>query len=330
MMFSSKTSQPGQSPDNNSDKYVRKRVFVAAQVDPVLIEKLRADPRFELDYHPVNNELSLIKRLGGVEVLVTRYHNRITARVVDSASELRLIVQGTSGIDNIDLAAAERKKVRVIAIPGENANAVVEWVVGVMVSLTRTLPYYTRQMREGIWERDDCATRRELRSYRLGIIGIGRVGSRVAKMARTFGMQPVAYDPYVSGKEAARRGASKIESYEELLSQCDIVTFHVPLTEETTRMMASPQLEMLPEGAILINASRGPVVDQAAVLHALQSNRLGGAALDVFDQEPPGGLEWPDDPRLILTPHIAGCSRESKASIAGMIYDKIQEFYELS
>lgn len=306
---------------------MKKRVFVAAPVDPLLIERLQADARIELDYRPVTDEQSLAAGARAAHVLVTRYHNHVTAGVLDAGPALELIVQGTSGLDNIDLVAASRRHITVVGIPGENANAVAEWVVGAMIALTRTVPQYDRGLRQGLWEREDCATRRELRFHRVGIIGIGRVGSRVARLAQAFGMQPRAYDPYVAADEVIRRSAAKIDSLEELLRSSEILTLHVPLTDETAGMIGAPQLDLLPAGAVVINTARGPVLDQAAALQRLQSRHLGGLALDVFEREPPLGQRWPDDPRLIVTPHIAGCSRESKESIARLIYDKICAFY---
>jgi D-3-phosphoglycerate dehydrogenase len=306
---------------------VKKRVFVAAAVDPFLIERLQSDPRLELDYRPVTDEQSLAGGAAAAQMLVTRYHNRVTAGVLKAASGLELIVQGTTGLDNIDLDAASGRGVAVVAIPGENANAVAEWVLSVMIALTRTIPLYDRGMRQGLWEREDCAARRELRFHRLGIIGVGRVGSQVARLAGGFGMQPLGYDPYVPASEVARRGAVKVDSLEELLRGSEILTLHVPLTGETAGMIGAPQLDLLPEGAVVINSARGQVLDQAAALQRLQSHHLGGLALDVYQQEPPQGLRWPDDPRLIVTPHIAGCSRESKESIGRLIYERICEFY---
>lgn len=306
---------------------MKKRVFVAAPVDALLIERLQTDARIDLDYRPASDEASLAAGTRAAQVLVTRYHNRVTSGVLDGASTLELIVQGTSGLDNIDLAVAAQRGVTVVGIPGENANAVAEWVVGAMIALTRTIPHYDRSLRRGLWEREDCATRRELRSHRLGIIGIGRVGSLVARLARAFGMQPRAYDPYVPPEEVTGRGAAKIESLEELLRWSEILTLHVPLTGETAGMIGAAQLDLLPAGAVVINSARGPVLDQAAALQRLQSHHLGGLALDVFEREPPLGERWPDDPRLIVTPHIAGCSRESKESIALTIYDRIRGFY---
>jgi phosphoglycerate dehydrogenase-like enzyme len=307
---------------------VKKRVFVAAEVDPVLIERLQRDSRVDLTYRPVKTEQELAALVSDAEILVTRYHNRVSAGVLNRAKTLRLIVQGTSGTDNIDSDAAAGKNVPVISIPGENANAVAEWVIGTSIALTRTLPWYDVSMRRGQWLRDDCATRRELHAHQMGIIGIGRVGTRVAKLAAAFGIRPIAYDPYLTADQVGRRGATRIDSLEELLRKTDILTLHVPLTAETRRMIAAPQLDLLPEGAVVLNACRGPVVDTDALLDRLERGHLGGVALDVFEEEPPRTPRWPDNPRLLLSPHIGGCSRESKESIALLIYEKISEYLD--
>ncbi len=303
-----------------------KRILVAAHLDESLLRRLEGDDRFSVTVSPAYAERALAESLGDAQILITRYHNQVTRKVIEAGRDLELIVQGTTGLDNIDLAAAAERKIEVLGIPGENANAVAEFVVGLMISLTRTIPAYDRMMRSGIWQRDDCSTRRELRSHRLGIVGIGRVGSRVAALAKAFDVRSVAYDPYVSAEEVQKRGATKISSLDELLLQIDILTLHVPLTKETRQMIGPKEIETLPAGSILINASRGAVLDTAAVVSALERGHLAGAALDVFEEEPPRERQWPDLPQLILTPHIAGCSRESKASIGGLIYEKICGF----
>ncbi|MGA7615471.1 MAG: NAD(P)-dependent oxidoreductase [Thermoanaerobaculia bacterium] len=306
-----------------------KRVLIAADLDPVLLQLLRDDPRFETVHRPTHSEQELAGTISGFHVLVTRYHNRVTRAVLERADGLDVIIQGTSGLDNIDHPAAAERGIAIIGIPGENANAVAELVLGHMISLTRTVPFYDRSMRKGAWIRDDCATRRELRSFQLGIVGIGRVGSRVAAIAGNLGMKPLSFDPYLSRDEIARRGAKKVETLDELLAKSEILTFHVPLTEETDGMLGAGEIERLPVGAAVINSSRGEVVDLAALLDALERGHLGGAALDVFDPEPPS-RSWPDDPRLILTPHIAGCTREAKLAIGKMVYRRLCEYYALA
>lgn len=303
-----------------------KRLLIAADVDRSLLTRAHADGRFEIVDRPVKSEDELASIVDDCEVLVTRSYNRVTKRVIDAAKNLELIAQGTSGTDNIDMQAARDRGIAVINMPGENANAVAELVIGFMIALTRTVPAYDREMRAGVWNRDDCATRHELRHHRLGIIGLGQVGMRVARLARAFGMSVSAFDPYITDDDFAQRGATRASSLDALLHISDILTLHVPFTPETRSMIGANQLSMLPPKAIVINAARGEVLDAKAALDFLARNTLGGLALDVYDPEPPTRT-WPDDPRLILTPHIAGCTTEAKSAIGAKLYEKICAFY---
>jgi D-3-phosphoglycerate dehydrogenase len=302
---------------------MRKRLLIAANVDRALVERARSDERFEVIDRPVKSENELAAIVGEAEILVTRSYNRVTRRVIEGARRLELIAQGTSGTDNIDEAAAREHGVAIISLPGENANAVAELVIGFMIALTRTVPRYQREMLAGRWNRDDCATRHELRHYRLGIVGLGQVGMRVARLAGAFQMHVTAYDPYISDDDFRARGAARAASLDQLLITSDILTLHIPLTPETHGMIGAAQLARLPEGAFVINAARGEVLDADA---ALAAPNIAGVALDVYDPEPPSRT-WPDDPRLILTPHIAGCTHEAKASIGEKLWEKICEFY---
>ena len=295
-----------------------KKILVAADVDRSLDERARGDARFEVTRRPVRTEAELTDVVGDAEVLVTRAYNRVTRRVLDAAPRLELIAQGTSGIDNIDLDAARERGIPVIHMPGVNANAVAELVIGFMISMTRTVPFYTHAVMRGEWPRDDCATRHELRAFCVGIVGLGNVGSLVAKYARVFGMEVNAYDPYVD--------EARVQTLDELLAISDILTLHVPLTEETRKMIGAREIAKLARGSYLINASRGEVLDQNAALDALRSDHIAGLALDVFDPEPPAD-GFPDDPRLILTPHVGGCSYEVKTTVGGQLFDRIAAHY---
>src|SRR5688572_7251481 len=199
-----------------------KTLLIAADVDSSLLERANADGTYEVVHRPVRSEEELAAIVGEAHVLVTRAYNKVTRRVIDNAPHLELIAQGTSGIDNIDLDAARERGIHVIHMPGVNANAVAELVIGFMISLTRAVPFYTREVVRGVFSRDDCATRHELRHFRLGIIGLGQVGSLVAKLASAFGMTVQAYDPYVS--------EARVATLDELLRTSDILTLHVPLT----------------------------------------------------------------------------------------------------
>ncbi len=299
---------------------MKKKLLIAADIDPRLAAL--AGHRFEVTVNPVRTEDELMAIVGEAHVLVTRAYSKVSRRVIESAGQLQVIAQGTSGTDNIDEAAARERGVRIISLPGENANAVAELMIGFMLSLTRTVPFYTREVVAGKWPRDDCSTRHELRHFRLGILGLGQVGMRVARLARAFTMSVSAFDPYLSDDDFDRRGAMRVRSLEELLASSDILTLHVPLTVQTRGMIGRKEIEKLPRGSLLVSAARGEIIDQRAALSALASGRLAGLAMDVFDPEPPAGL-FPDDPRLIVTPHIAGCTHECRHGIAEKLWEKI-------
>jgi D-3-phosphoglycerate dehydrogenase len=295
-----------------------KKILVAADIDRSLEDRARGDSRFEVVRRPVRTEAELAEVVADAQILATRAYNKVTRRVIESAPRLELIAQGTSGIDNIDLEAARERGIPVIHMPGVNANAVAELVMGFIIAMTRTVPFYTREVVRGAFGRDDCAHRHELRHFRLGIVGLGNVGSIVARYARIFGMEVQAYDPYVA--------EARIPTLEELLRTSDILTLHVPLTHETRKMVGAPEIAKLARGSYLINAARGEVLDENAAIEALRNDHLAGVALDVYDPEPPAG-GFPDDPRLILTPHIAGCSFEVKTTVGGRLFEKIAAHY---
>ena len=304
-----------------------KKLLVAADVDKILIDRAAADARFDLRLQPVRTEEELFSIIGDAEILVTRAYNKVTKRVIDRGQKLELIAQGTSGTDNIDDAAARERGIPIISLPGGNANAVAELVTGAMISLTRTVPFYHREVMRGRWFRDDCATRHEMHHYSLGILGLGEVGRRVARLARAFGMRVAAYDPYISDADFKERGADRLQSLDELLAWSDILTIHVPLTKETRTMIGARELQKLRKGSIVVSMARGEILDQKAALEALEARHRAGLAMDVYDPEPPTG-KFPDDPRLLLTPHIAGCTFECKSAIGATLFQKIVDFYD--
>jgi D-3-phosphoglycerate dehydrogenase / 2-oxoglutarate reductase len=302
------------------------RVFVAADVGALFFALLEGDRRFEVVYRETREEGGLVEGVRAADILVTRHHNRVSRAVIAAGENLKLIAQGTSGLDNIDLEAATDRGIAVLGLPGENANAVAELVIGHIISLTRSVPEYGEMLRIGVWQREDCASRRELASHVLGIVGLGRVGRRVAGLAATFGMIVLAYDPYLSDDEVRERGAERRHRLEDLLKESTVLTLHVPLTAETRNMIAGAQYDQLPPNSVVINTSRGPVIDQRELFARLDAGSIAGAALDVFDEEPPAVEHWPERGRLILTPHIAGCTLEARESIGRLLYEKICDF----
>lgn len=305
---------------------MRKKLLIAAEIGPELINRAREDGRFDIRIEPVRTEEELAAIVGEAEVLVTRAYNRVSRRVIERAGRLEMIAQATSGIDNIDAGAALERGIAIVNLRGENANAVAELVVGIILSLTRTIPFYTREVAAGRWPREDCATRHEMAHFRLGIVGLGEVGRRVSRLAAAFSMSVAAYDPYITDDDFRERGAARAGSLGDILVESDIVSLHVPLTAETRGMIGADEVARMRRGAILINAARGEVLDQRAALEALKSNHLAGLSLDVFPVEPPN-TTFPDDPRLILTPHIAGCTHECHAVRGEKLFEKIVQFY---
>jgi phosphoglycerate dehydrogenase-like enzyme len=303
-----------------------KRLLIAADVDPQFVARVTADGRFAVTQQMARDEAALSAAAGDCEVLVTRHYNKVTASVIGNAPRLELIAQGTSGTDNVDRSALAARGITLLSLPGINADAVAELVLGFMISLTRTVPLYGAQVRNGIWARDDCATRHELRHYRLGIVGLGEVGRRVAALGSHMRMPVAAFDPYLSDEQVTARHAVRRHSLADLIAGTDILTLHVPLTEETAGMIGAKELALLPPAAFVINSCRGEVLDLPAALRMLESCRIAGLAVDVYDPEPPA-MRWPDDPRLIVTPHIAGCTHEAKATIGVRLYERICEFY---
>lgn len=253
----------------------------------------------------------------------------ITAAVFEAAPDLRVVGVTRGGPVNVDLEAATRVGVPVIFLPGRNLGAVAEFVLGAMISLTRNINIASREMAGGIWDARFYRyelTGPELRGATVGLIGLGAVGSRIAQLLAAFGSRVVAYDPYADPAAAAAVGATLL-SFGEVLAESDIVSVHARLTDDTRGMFSTAAFAAMKPGARFVNTARGELVDQAALLDALESGRLGGAALDVFSPEPPD----PADPLLsrpdvILTPHLAGASQQVALESVQRVAAEVAQF----
>lgn len=297
---------------------------IVAEVDDALRHALERDPRFTVSASDARDGDAIVEAAAGAQVLVTRHHNRLSAEVLDRLPHVRVIAQGTSGIDNIDVEKATQRGIRIVSTPGANANAVAEYVFAQLLAISRTMPLYDTMVREGRWSRRDCASRHELAHYRLGIVGVGNVGSRVAQLARLFGMTAGGFDPYIDGAVFDRLGITRFASLDELLTASSAITLHVPFSSETLRMIGHAQLQRLTSGAIVINASRGEVLELDPLIDAINEGRVAGAACDVFDPEP-ARFDRPLPPQLLVTPHIAGCTAEAKRNAGLRLYALICE-----
>lgn len=269
----------------------------------------------------VEEEDVLIKNLIGVDALLLR-PGIISKRVIDATHKLKIIAVHGAGVDQVNIQAATEKGVFVTNVPGGNANAVAELTFGLILSVIRRISRADRLVREGKWgEARFLGT--ELRGKTMGVIGLGRVGSRVAKIAKAFGMKILTYDPYISQEKAGKVGAKSV-NLKPLLKESDVVTIHVPLTEETKSMIGKEQLRSMKKSAILINMARGAIVDETALYEGLKKGLIAGAALDVLKEEPPrpnNSLFQLDN--VVITPHMGGSSTRALKVIARVAAEDI-------
>ena len=283
--------------------------------------------RFDTLYDPDlgTDRPRLLDALGQARGLVVRNLTRVDREVLAAAPELRVVGRLGVGLDNIDVAACREREVAVRPATGANALAVAEHVIGALFSLSRPALRATERVLDGEWPRTELVGR-ELAGKRLGLVGLGSTARRVAALAGALGMAVAGYDPVA----AAPDGVESVD-VDHLFRVSDAVSIHVPLLPETRGLVGDRLLGLLPAGALLVDTSRGGVVDHPAVARALVDGRLGGAALDVFPEEPPGPEELAllrTAPHLILTPHVAGITEESGARIGGMIATAVIEELE--
>ena len=238
----------------------------------------------------------LLEVIGGYEALVVRSETKVTREVIETGNSLRVVARAGIGVDNIDLTAATGAGIAVVNAPTGNTVAAAEHTVALMLALARNIPDAHHSVKDGQWRRS-AFMGIEVRNKTLGIAGLGRVGSEVARRARSFGMRLVGFDPFVSPEYARQLGA-ELMTLDELLAVSDFITLHTPLTDSTHKLIGPPQLDKLKPGARLINVARGELVDEDALLEALDAGKLAGVALDVFSQEPPVGIKLVDHPRL--------------------------------
>ncbi|HZM06401.1 MAG TPA: hydroxyacid dehydrogenase [Candidatus Saccharimonadales bacterium] len=289
-------------------------ILISEELDSPAIQKLSAKYKVVRDGRLWQDPAKLKMAIAEVRAILVRNQTQLTAEILAAASRLIGIGRVGVGLDNIDLPAASKAGIVVIAPLEANATSVAELTLAFLLALARKIPQADRSTKAGGWDRKGC-TGIELEGKTLAICGFGRIGRRVALLARAFGMKSLVFDPFVkpNSPSLAETGASLANTLEEVLAVSDFVTTHSPLTPETRRMFNAAAFTLMKPGAFFINTSRGGVVDEAALLEALRSGHLGGAALDVREKEPPGertGLEQMDN--VILAPHIGAFTAESQ------------------
>ena len=256
-------------------------------------------------------EQQLIARMPRFDALIVRSQARVTAKVLAAGQRLRIVGRAGTGVDNIDLAEATRRGVIVVNAATANTHAAVEHTLALILSLARHVPAAHAAVRQKRWQRGEFLGV-ELRGKVLGIIGLGRIGSLVARRAQAFEMTVIAHDPFVS-EDRARQVGVQLSGLEDLLQSADFVSVHAPLTSSTVGLLDADKLALLKPTARLINCARGGIVDEHALAAALTAGRLAGAAVDVFEAEPPRCSPLLTAPNVVLTPHLGASTQRSAA-----------------
>ncbi len=257
-----------------------------------------------------------------------RSRTKVDGEVLDRSPRLRLVARPGTGLDNIDVEYAKSKGVQVVNSPESLVEAVAEHVTLLMLALSRKLVAAAEATKAGKWEKESLLGV-ELDGRVLGIVGLGRIGRRIGEIARTLGMKILAYDVIPLAPEVISSLSCRVVGLDELFHSADYITLHVPMTDQTRHMVDAGRLASMKKSAFLINTSRGGVVDEHALVEALTNGRIAGAALDVFEQEPPAG-EILSAPGLILTPHIGGQTAQAQANAIVVVGEKVRTFFSRS
>ncbi len=302
------------------------KIVLAEKVSPATLAVFAAEPGWEVLTHDKLPD-GLPAALKDADALVVRSAVQVDDALMELAPKLRVVGRAGVGVDNIDADAATRRGIVVMNTPGANAVAVAELTIGLMLALARKVPAANASMHAGKWEKKSLQGA-ELRGKTLGILGLGRIGLEVAKRARGFGLEIIGSDPFVSAA-VARENGIKLVSLDEVIAGSDYLTLHVGLTPQTTGVVNAKTLAKMKKGVRIINCARGELIEDAALVDALKSGQVAGAALDVFTVEPPRDSPYASLENVILTPHVAGSTAEAQEAVGIQIARQVRDYLKL-
>jgi D-3-phosphoglycerate dehydrogenase / 2-oxoglutarate reductase len=292
------------------------RVLVREPIAEAGIELLRE--RFDVD---VDSNGDLAGRIGDYDAIVIRSATKLTADLIERADRLKVIGRAGVGVDNVDVEAATRRGIVVANAPESTVTSAAEHTVGLLVALARNIPQAHAALKQGRWERSAWGGV-ELEGKTLGVLGCGRIGQQVARRALGLGMRVVAYDPFVAKERFRELGIERVETPDEVLAVAEFLTLHLPLTSETRGFLDREAIAKLPEGARVINAARGELVDEEALIEALRSGKLAAAAVDVYAEEPYAGPLLELD-NVVATPHLAASTEEAQDRAGVIVAEQV-------
>jgi len=276
---------------------------------------------------PIKDPAALAKALHGIDVLLVRSSTLVTADAIAEAGQLKVIGRAGAGVDTIDVDAATERGIAVMNAPDGNTLAAAEHAISLLFALARHIPRADAGMKAGEWPKAGL-TGFELEGKKLGVIGLGRIGSTVARKAQGIGMDVAAFDPFLPAS-AAGKGSVPLKSLDDLLARADIVTLHIPRTKETTNLLSEEKMRLMKKGSYVINAARGGLVDEEALLRLLDEGHLAGAALDTFVTEPlQSDSPLRAHPKLILTPHLGASTSEAQQAVSTILARQIIDFID--
>jgi D-3-phosphoglycerate dehydrogenase len=276
---------------------------------------LKAEPGFEVDVKTGLPPDQLKAILGGYDGIVIRSDTKLTAAVLAAPGGLKVIARAGVGVDNVDLPTATKHGIVVMNAPDGNTLSTAELALALMFAVSRQVVPAAASVKQGQWDRKSFMGR-QLAGKTVGVVGLGRIGKAVARRCLGLEMKVIGFDPFFAGERELAKQVRLVEKLEDLLPEAHYLTVHTPLTDETKGLIGRAELAMLPKGAYVINAARGGIVDEAALLAAIESGHLGGAGLDVYTQEPPPNRALVEHPKVVSLPHLGASTREAQQSVA--------------
>ncbi len=300
-----------------------KKILISDKLANEGLEILKSVRDFQVDLKPGMSPEELKSTIKDYDALIIRSETKVTADIIEAAQKLQFIGRAGVGLDNVDLKAATKKGIVVMNTPGGNTTSTAEHTMSLILALSRNIPQAWASLKSGRWERSKF-TGVELYGKTLGIIGLGRIGSTVSRMAKAFGMKILAYDPFISMEIASKMGIEVVE-LSELIKNADYITIHTPKSNETKSLISDKEFALMKKTVRVINCARGGIIDEAALARALQNKQIAGCALDVFDQEPPPS----DHPLLkfdhcVATPHLGASTSEAQVNVAIEIAETVR------
>lgn len=302
----------------------KKKVFVSGKLHAGAMAALQGHPQLDVVYRPDLARGELLESIGDTQILVTRSETTIDAELFAAAPTLETIVRAAVGVGNIDCDLATEKGILVINCPGKNTNSAAELTFGLLLAMLRQITGADASLRAGKWNRH-LFTGEELRGLTLGICGLGNVGRRMAQFANAFEMDVFAYDPYLSPQAFREARVQRVDSLDQLVRQVRILSPHVPLNGETRGMISREIIQSLRPGGFIINTSRGGVIDEQAVIEALNSDHLAGAAIDTWQDEPKPSADLVRHPKVVGTPHIGASTIQAQEIIGRTVVEQISK-----